>query len=213
MSFGVVSFGGNVLWGKCLLGETVLGEMSQCRIRIKKNRVWLMVTTYEHIYPEILRHSWSELIPQYFISWLLSIWPDSQLSSVPAPPPPTVIIIVVMSILNALFNASNLAVGGSDIAKDCCSNAPLCLENNIEARNCSVPPENISCKVAVPVRGRRWLKRPQCYPTPVNIEEWQSLFENISLHNSHFSFDFQSADKSGNKTKQWTFQSFSTGNF
>ena len=33
---------------------------------------------------------------------------------------------------------------------------------------------------------------------PVNIEECQSHFENISVHNSDFSSDFQPADKSGN---------------
>ena len=65
--------------------------------------------------------------------------------------------------------------------------APLCLENNIEARKRSFPPENISCKVAVPVRGRRWLSRPrhqQHGNMPVNIEECQSLFENSSVQNS-----------------------------
>ena len=29
---GEVSFGGNVFWVKCLLGETDLGEMSQCQL-------------------------------------------------------------------------------------------------------------------------------------------------------------------------------------
>ena len=36
---GEVSFGGNVFWVKCLLGETDLGEMSQCRANLEPSEI------------------------------------------------------------------------------------------------------------------------------------------------------------------------------